>query len=194
MAVDVQATTAAFERLFESAELRHQMGDAGRKRAREVFDWKIIIGLYEDLWAKLAEIRASQAKDLETLAHPWPARMDPFYAFGSYPSAALTLETVLALADSDIENTLLRASSLRGLAMVGFATQVLPTDAEMVAVIGAVAAGQGDAKVGAINTLGVSVATLIANIPAPRQAYVLRSLNWLLKLGILEVSSLRGKS
>jgi len=70
----------------------------------------------------------------------------------------------------------------------------MPTDAEIIAVLGAVAAGQGGTKVGAENTLEVSVATLIANIPAPRQAYVLRSLNWLLKLLILKVSSTRGRS
>lgn len=102
------------------------MGDAGRQRARQVFDWKIIIGLFEDLWARLGKIRASQAKDLKTLAYPWPARMGPFYAFGSYPGAAMRPETVSALADSDFEKMLLLASSLRGLAMVGFATQVCP--------------------------------------------------------------------
>jgi hypothetical protein len=197
VAVDVQATTTAFERLFNSPELRRQMGEAGRKRAREVFDWKLIIGRYEDLWARLGEIRASQTKNLETLAHPWPARMDPFYAFGSYPTAGLTPETVLALVDSDVETALRRARSLRGLAMVNFAGQILPNDAEMVAVLSQAAGGPKGAKMGdedsiglgLVNTPGVTAAALVENIPAPRRAYVFRSINWLLKLGILKVAA-----
>lgn len=35
--------------------------------------------------------------DLQPLAHPWPARMDPFHAFASYPTALLTAQTVLGL-------------------------------------------------------------------------------------------------
>jgi len=34
----------------------------------------------------------------------------------------------------------------------------------------------------------VTAAALVENIPAPRRASVFRSLNWLLKLGILKVA------
>ena len=196
VAVDIQATATAFERLFNSPELRRQMGDAGRRRARAVFDWKIIIGQYEALWARLREIRGGQAKDLETLAHPWPARMDPFYGFGSYPTTVLTPETVLALVDSDVETALRRVKLLRSLAMVNFASQVLPSEAEIATVLNTLVSGREGAKMGAPadaglvieNTSEVTVAALVENIPAPRRAYVFRSLTWLLKLGILKVA------
>jgi hypothetical protein len=178
VAVDVQATAAAFVRLFESPELRVQMGEAGKARARAMYDWKPLIGRYEALWAGLREIRAAQAKDLRALAHPWPARMDPFVAFTSYPSQALTPETVLALVDADLETALRRTSALRGLAMVNFAKQVLPTETEIAAVLSAAASERS-----------ATAAALVRKIPTPRRAYVFRSLNWLLKLGILKVAA-----
>ena len=80
--------------------------------------------------------------------------------------------------------------------MVNFAGQILPNDAEMVTVLTAVAGGTKSTKMGAAmnvglgieNTPGVTAAALVENIPAPRRAYVFRSLNWLLKLGILKVA------
>ena len=82
VAVDVPAAAAAFEKLFNSPELRRQMGEAGQKRAQQVYDWKTIIGQYEALWATQTELRIAGAKDLKPLAHPWPARMDPFQCNG----------------------------------------------------------------------------------------------------------------
>jgi starch synthase len=49
VAVDVQATAKAFERLFTNPALRQQMGEAGHERARSVYDWKPIFGQYEQL-------------------------------------------------------------------------------------------------------------------------------------------------
>jgi glycosyltransferase involved in cell wall biosynthesis len=178
VAVDVQATAGAFVRLFNSPELRMQMGEAGKARARAIYDWKPLIGQYEALWAGLGEIRAAQAKDLTALAHPWPARMDPFVAFTSYPSQALAPETVLALVDADLETALRRTSALRGLAMVNFAKQVLPTETEIATVLSAAASGRS-----------ATAAALVRKIPTPRRAYVFRSLNWLLKLGILKIAA-----
>jgi glycosyltransferase involved in cell wall biosynthesis len=53
VAVDLPATTAAFTRLIEDADLRKRMGAAGRKRALEVFDWPRIVGAYENLWGEM---------------------------------------------------------------------------------------------------------------------------------------------
>lgn len=177
VAVDVEATTQAFTRLFESPELRKQMGEAGRQRAREVYDWAAIIPQYEALWAKLNEMRQAQAKDLKPLPHPWPARMDPFHAFAAYPTQTLTEQTVLGLVDGDVETAITRTLAYRQLAMVDFAKVVLPSEAEIRQVLQAAAAGPKAAVV------------LIADIPAERQAFVFRSLAWLVKLGVLKVCS-----
>jgi alpha-maltose-1-phosphate synthase len=176
VAVDVQAAAAAFEKLFNSPELRRQMGEAGRARAREVYDWKPIIGQYEALWAQLSEIRVAQAKGLQLLPHPWPARMDPFHGFAGYPTQTLTPQTVLAMVDADADTALKRTLAYRQLAMVDFAKIVLPTQAEIEAVLREATRPQ-------------PAQALVAGIAKHRQAFVFRALAWLLKLGVLKVCS-----
>ena len=174
VAVDVEATAQAFIRLFTSPEFRQQMGEAGRQRAKEVYDWATIIPQYEALWAQLTEIRTAQAKDLKPLAHPWPARMDPFHAFAAYPTQMLTEQTVLGLADGDLETALQRTLAYRQLAMIDFAKLILPREDEIRTVLQAAASGPKAAV------------ALMAAIPVERQAFVFRSLAWLLKLGVLK--------
>jgi len=175
VAVNVQATARAFVRLFQSPELRRQMGEAGRRRAREVYDWAAIIPQYEALWARLDEIRRAEAPKQNALPYPWPARMDPFHAFASYPTRTLSPQTVLGLVDGDADTALQRTLAYRQLAMVDFAKVVLPGESEIQAVLQAAAAGPRPAH------------ELVAAIPAERQAFVFRSLAWLVKLGILKV-------
>ena len=177
VAVDVAATAEAFVRLFESPALRCQMGEAGRQRAREVYDWAAIIPQYESLWTQLADLRRQGGAALQPQAHPWPARMDPFHAFAAYPTHTLTPQTVLALVDADAATAAQRVAGYRALAMVDFARVVLPTPAEVDAVLAAAAAGPRPAG------------ELVAGLPEARQAAVFRTLAWLLKLGVLRLSS-----
>jgi glycosyltransferase involved in cell wall biosynthesis len=181
VAVDVQAAAAAFEKLFNSPELRRQMGEAGRARAQAVYDWKPIIGQYEALWAKQTELRLAakadaQSNGVQPLAHPWPARMDPFHAFASYPTQVLTPQTVLALVDADAHAAITRALAYRQLGMVDFAKVILPTEDEIASVLHAASPPQ-------------TAQALVAGIAPERQAFVFRSLAWLLKLGVLKVVS-----
>ena len=179
VAVDVQATTAALTRLFTSPELRRQMGEAGRQRAVEVYDWKPIIGQYEALWAKQTEMRLAAKAQIDQnavkpLAHPWPARMDPFHAFASYPSQSLTPQTRLALVDADANVAITRALAYRQLAMVDFAKVILPSEAEVRAVL---------------QTTTATGAALewVQAIAEDRRPFVFRALAWLIKLGVLRV-------
>ena len=174
VAVDVQATAQAFVRLFQSAEMRQQMGEAGRQRAQAVYDWSAIIAQYEALWSQLTDIRKAQGKDLKPLPHPWPARMDPFHAFAAYPTHTLTPQTLLALVDANAATALQRALAYRQLAMIDFAKVVLPAEDELRTVLQAA------------TTEPQTAAALVAHLPAGRQAFALRSLAWLLKLGVLQ--------
>lgn len=176
VAVDVPATARAFGKLFASAELREAMGQAGRQRARERYDWAAIIPQYEALWAQLGEIRAAQGAGVKPLAHPWPARLDPFHAFASYPTQTLTPETSLALATGDLGQALTRVRAWRALAMVDFAKAILPAPEEVEAVLTAAASGARPAL------------ELVHGIAAARRPFVFRSLAWLVKLGVLEVA------
>ena len=93
VAVDVAAAADRLGRLLGDPLLRRQMGEAGRQRAREVYDWRHIIRRYEALWAELAELRAAAPAIAHRAALP-PARLDPFRAFAGYASRHSTAETV----------------------------------------------------------------------------------------------------
>jgi len=179
IAVDVEATAQAFIKLFTSPELRQKMGEAGRQRAKQVYDWKTIIGQYEDLWANLNDFRKAEAPKIHGLQHPWPARMDPFHAFASYPTQALTPETVLRLTDADLSTAQQRLCQYRQLAMVDFAKVVLPTEEETNFVLAKLAGGAAPS----LQQAGV----LIQGLPQKRQAIVFRALAWMVKMGVLAV-------
>ncbi|NTU96753.1 MAG: glycosyltransferase family 4 protein [Chlorobiaceae bacterium] len=177
VAVDVHAAADAFRRLFESSELRKTYGEAGRRRAGDVYDWAVIIPQYEALWEQLKETRRAKSKELTRLPHPWPARMDPFDGFAGYSTRQLAPHTMLGTDERDPVSAMQRVSEYRRLAMVNFAGPVLPTADEIEVVLSA-----------AFNK-PKPAGELIQEIPADRQSFVFRSLVWLVKLGILNVYS-----
>jgi len=173
-AVDIEATASAFTKLFSSPDLRARMGQAGRDRARSTYDWANIIPQYETLWENLSEIRRSQGGSLPTLAHAWPARMDPFYAFATYPTQALTAETVLELGHGgDLSLSLNRVAEMRKLAMVRFTPVSLADDDEIATMLAQLAGGT------------MKAADVVAHISEARRPYAMRSLVWLAKLGVV---------
>lgn len=174
VAVDVAATARAFTELFQSPALRQRMGTAGRERAQQQYDWRAIIPQYEALWTHLGELRGAQAPALQPMAHAWPARLDPYYAFASYPTHLLAPQTRFSVVDSDIPSALLRAGRYRQLAMINYANAVLPTDAEVATVLAAAAKP-------------ATALELVQQIPAARQAVLFRALVWLVKLHILRI-------
>ena len=98
-AVDVAAAIDAYTRLIRDAELRKQMGAAGRQRALEMFDWTHVIRSYETLWQEQeAERRARWQKDASTPAGVLPQshlRSCAFFpmpeiSFSNYPTQMLT--------------------------------------------------------------------------------------------------------
>ena len=178
VSVDIEATAQAFVQLFESPELRRRMGQTGKQRAQQLYDWSTVIAQYEALWKEQTQLRlAAQTSDqVPVTPHAWPARMDPFFAFESYPTQTLKLTSRLALADASATEALQRVNQYKTLAMVNFAKLVLPTDEEIAQVLNATAHGPCSAQ------------ALIQDIEPSRQAFVIRSLAWLLKLGVLRLA------
>lgn len=98
-AVDAGACAEAIIRLIADPELRGRMGAAGRRRARDEFDWRAVIAAYQALWSELGERRRSCAEAAAPVAGR-PARplaMDPFDLFRDWPSDRLAPETVVRL-------------------------------------------------------------------------------------------------
>jgi hypothetical protein len=114
VAVDCVAATRAFARLFEEADLRRRMGEAGRRRAVGEFAWRVVIRAYETLWQAQEAERAACAARSETRSprHPGPATYPaPERSFAGYPARWLEDGTRLVAA-SDAAERLATATQL----------------------------------------------------------------------------------
>jgi glycosyltransferase involved in cell wall biosynthesis len=101
-AIDVDQAAQAFATLAADPALRRRMGEAGRKRARALFDWSQVIRAHRALIKELGRIRAGAAQRAARTgdAPAQPARMDPFRLFGAYPSARLAGSTMLRIGET----------------------------------------------------------------------------------------------
>ncbi len=132
VAVNVEAVAEAYRRLAADPALRRRMGAAGAARARETFDWPVVFGQYQALWAALGDMRRTAAEGAAAVKpRPRPERPDPFTMFAGYPTAPLSPGTILRRrpgASVDL------AGRRRALATVRFAELFLPGD-ELVSAI-----------------------------------------------------------
>jgi alpha-maltose-1-phosphate synthase len=176
VAIDPEACAAAYARLIDDAELRHRMGAAARQRAITEFDWRVIVARYQELWAELAETRRSAAESApRTPPHPAnPSRADPYQAFASYATAALSANDRIALTPGA---GVAAFDALVGHALVKFAARVNPPLEEMHRLIETIGRNQG-----------ATVATLARDWPEERRAITIRSLIWLAKLGLVRIT------
>jgi len=153
------------------------MGESGKRRAREYYDWETIIKTYESLWGELAELRkGSQSKD--TVNKPpkpqkWPARLDPTTSFSNYPTRQLGLETKFCRTETDITKAIARYKKISKLKMFSYASLVFLSDQELNIVLSSASSEPKFAS------------ELISSISAKRKPYVLRSLAFLTKIGLL---------
>ena len=89
--------------LVGNPELRRRMGEAGRATAKANFDWALVYRQYQDLWAELNARRLASAADPEEMAWLLAAPrstaqgIDPFRAFGHYPTATVDGDVVATL-------------------------------------------------------------------------------------------------
>lgn len=94
---DIDACAEAIVRLAEDRELRARMSAACVARARRLYDWRVVVAAYQDLWAELAEIRAG-AEGVGIRDHATQAAKvdfpDPFDMFQGHPSTLLTENTL----------------------------------------------------------------------------------------------------
>lgn len=101
--VDPAQLVERLSALIADPDLRRRMGEAGRARARETFDWTHVYRQYQALWGELNARRLAAAANPDEMA--WlaaapgvaPDRLDPFQAFGHYPTQAITADTVARL-------------------------------------------------------------------------------------------------
>ncbi|RAK68550.1 glycosyltransferase family 4 protein [Phenylobacterium kunshanense] len=168
-AVDVGDAAEALTTLFADPALRQRMGAAGQARAREVFDWRVVIPQYQALWAELARRRAAASIQPPTEN---PYRPDPFRMFAAYPSTTLSTDDEVVLSRPFAEG---EAAALLDLPAVRQTAARLPTPDEVEALTAALALAPR------------SVGELLAEAPPERRAFLERGLLWMAKFGILRL-------
>lgn len=176
VAVDIAETTEAYAALIGDANLRSRMAEAGRKRARETFEWKRVYGLYRELWGDLAERRtsATQRHARKQGLSANPIHPDPFRLFSHYPTTSFGAKSQIRLVGG-IDEAGWRATLSNSL-LSGNATTLIT----------------GDEGVATRKILEGAGGTMEANAflqaaPQPRRDVFARGLALLLKAGLIEI-------
>ena len=180
IAVDVDELSEKLELLVTDPSLRSTMGQSAHQRARDNFDWKIIVPKYEALWDELSKIRLkhlSQNKTRLRNANQWPARMDPFLTFSAYPTATLALLDQVEITSSNVMAAREQFGLLSALSLVNYTKEVNQSLADISQLIEAV--GEN----------GNQVQAVIENYLGQEKALAYRSIVWLMKLGVLRVKN-----
>jgi len=115
--IDLPHLIKSIVSLAADPELRRKMGDAGRQRAFEKFEWSRVINAYEELWNELSLRRTNQ--DDATAPAPGasfhPSRPDPFSMFSSFPTASFNMDGQVTLSLKDWPEILRRVQLKLGL-------------------------------------------------------------------------------
>ncbi len=174
-AVDVEQAAEALAALFRDPELRGRMGAAARARAREVFDWRVIIPQYQRLWTELARRRQAAPPQPPRSGGDNPWGLDPFRMFAAYPTRALTHSDTVQLTRAHAPAELaaiMAAPSVRG------AEVLLPTLSQTETLIGMLS-----------HDHPAAVSALLARFAPAERPFIERGLVWLAKYGLVRLSS-----
>ena len=172
-AVDIPQAAAAYAALVDNADLRKKLGASARQRAREVFDWRVIIGRYQELWAELNRRRAvAAAKPQPPRAMPHPLRPDPFTLFAGYATSPLADDTLLAAAPDARDEFIQVMHQAPMLQYMGHPSLIASVE-EMRAIFAA------------LQTSPQPVAQVIQPYPVNQHVKLRLSLVWMLKMGLL---------
>ncbi|WP_425989061.1 glycosyltransferase family 4 protein [Brevundimonas sp. TWP2-3-2] len=175
IAVDVVEAARALADLVSNPDLRKRMGQAAAARARDTFDWKVVIPQYEALWAEQTRRRLASAGRVarpRNLA-PHPRRLDPFLLFGGYASEWLTSSTMVTLRPGTDEAAL---AAIRGLSLAVYGSHALPTTSELTLLIERLS-----------RVRQITVGELVGVFPAGRRPFVERGVLYLAKYDLVRI-------
>ncbi len=172
VAVDRRLLEATLIRLATDTELRARMGAAGQRRAREVFDWTVVLGAYDALGRELTALRSRNA---ESPARPWRQRSDPFSRFEGFASRTVRGDDMIALCP-DGEARLEQIAQLN-LANFSFHPELIDRAclAKLVAAVGGPA--------------GRTTTDAMLKAAGGASPMTMRALMWLLKFRVIEIRS-----
>ena len=167
-AVHVGRAAAAIKALVASPDLRRRMGEAGRRRVREEFDWRVVAPRYRALTEELGAIRARAGQRARGV---YPIGGDPFCDFAGFASEVLADELSVRPIAGDPLAIVARAERIE---LDMFASGWRGTPVETRAILADLAEG------------GATVGELLARFPPARRAPLQLSLMWLAKIGAID--------
>lgn len=168
VSVDLAALFDATALLAQDAGKRRSFGEAGRRIAREHFDWSVIMRHYLAFWGELAAIRASVPPgDPRCQPRVSAARLDPYRVFANYPTRQTGPEAVLRMRAGGGDFRALLADRL-----FAAGRDTLPPDETVAEIVAAFGNGRTVEQAGDAAGLTTDAAILLATL--------------LLKLGVLE--------
>lgn len=173
IAVDVGEAARALGVLIDDPDRRRAMGQAGRARARAMFDWAAVIPQYEAMWAQMQTLRRASVAQVDPPRNlvPNPRRMDPFHLFGNYATEWLTPSTMLILTPGQ---TPARVAELMSGALATYGRFALPTVQEAQGLVERLSTGRQ-----------MTAGELVADVPIGRRTLVQRGLLWLVKYDVV---------
>lgn len=170
-AVHVGKAAEAIAELTRNPDLRRRMGAAGRARARETFDWPVVVRQITGLFDELATLRAATPGGAAS-HRLHPLRGDPFADFAGFATHDLGLERRLRLRPGAGAADLARAA---GVDLDG-AFRIWRAPPEDAARIVELLSEAGE----------LSVRDILLAFPVDRRRAIQMSLVWMAKLGILD--------
>jgi glycosyltransferase involved in cell wall biosynthesis len=170
-AVHVGRAAQALTQLIQSPDLRRRMGEAGRRRVRETFDWSVVAPQYTDLAAELVAVRTATT-DVQTRSRHHPVKGDPFRDFKGFATTVLSLETRLRLRPGINAECVER---VRTVELDMFAANWRGTVEEALRVVELLADGYSR-----------TVRDILTYFPMPRRRHVQANLCWMSKQGFLD--------
>ena len=173
VAVDVEAAAAAITRLATDAGLRRRMGAAGRRRARETFDWSVVIRAYQDLWRDLADRRRHETENAPPSpgSPAYPLRADPFRLFAGYPTAAIEPDLAVVLAPN---TSAADFAAISGVELGAYARALFAADEDCVKLLDHLGE-HGETR----------IRTLLELFAKNERGAILRTIAWLAKLDLI---------
>jgi hypothetical protein len=173
--MDIGAAADAYYRLAEDANLRRQMAEAARLRARRMYDWSAIIPQYLALWDEQARIRAKATEFAPLIPgrQAAPTRPDPFTLFADYPTNRLDPKQRVTLVPGANLDLLRQRASIPGAVSRGSLLPSLPGFQAMLERL-----AQGSATAGELG----------GALPPDQRARAAMGMVWLMKLGLITIA------
>lgn len=174
-AVHVQKAAAAIAQLASNSQQRITMGEAGRRRALDMFSWPVVVDLYKQLFDELAQRRLTVEPSFASNAPRLnPLRGEPFRDFTHFATHVIEPSLRLRLSQGS------KASNLEACLLVQLNTfypglRGSPEDAMKLLFALEESGPQG-----------LLVDELLENISSQRKPYLENTLVWMAKLGLID--------